>query len=242
MLGAAVKPLLQRGRFVQVGLIVMLAALLTVAALPNYISGQWPWSSPLKAPTVEQLQALLEEPLVLPGWEEALHQQTRIGGNRWSVAEYRPDADNTTDKVTNFAVLLRPQPWHTNQPQVEWVDLVGNRRWQVNDLQTLRFTVVDDQQTSIPITARYFRALDNQSTFAVMQWYAWSTGGHPAPGRWFWADQLRQWTSRERMPWVAVSLLIPIEPVGNIRPYSEEAMGIGQLIQTSLRQAVFQGV
>lgn len=238
-MSGAVKSVPLKGRFVQIGLVILLAALLAIAALPNYFSGQWPWSSPLKAPAVGQLQTLLERPLALSEWQDSLHQQTKIGGNRWSITEYRHGSDQPMGKVANFAVLLRPQPWHTNQPQVEWVDLVGNRRWQVNDLQTLQFTVADGQQHPTPVTARYFRALDGQSTFAVMQWYAWPTGGHPAPGRWFWADQLRQWTSRERMPWVAVSLLIPIEPVGDIGPYSEAAAEIGQSIQASLRKTVF---
>jgi cyanoexosortase B-associated protein len=72
-----------------------------------------------------------------------------------------------------------------------------------------------------------------------MQWYAWPTGGHYAPGKWFWADQGRQWRQRERMPWVALNLLFPIEPLGDIRTHADEATAIAQAIQTSLLASTF---
>ncbi|NER84831.1 MAG: hypothetical protein F6K42_36005 [Leptolyngbya sp. SIO1D8] len=53
---------------------------------------------------------------------------------------------------------------------------------------------------------------------------------------------MRQWSQRERMPWVAVSILLPIEPVGDIRPYSEAMAAIGQTVQTSLMQSTFYGI
>lgn len=220
-------------------LVAVLTVIVAIAAMPSYFSGQWPWSAPLKAPQINQLRTLKTEPLDLPGWQVALHQEASISGSDWGFAEYRATEDATVDQVSGFALLLRPQPWHNGQPEVEWVDIRGSQSWQVNDLHHIKFSVPGHDGETVPVTARYFRGLDSQRTFAVMQWYAWPTGGHPAPGRWFWADQTQQWSQRERMPWVAVSVLLPIEPVGDIRPYSETAVAIGQTIQTSLMDSIF---
>ena len=223
-------------------LVVALAGIVAIAALPSYFSGQWPWSAPLKVPQINQLRTLKDTPLDLPGWQVMEHQEISISGNDWGVAEYRATESVDVDQqITDFALLLRPQPWHSGQPEVEWVDIRGSQGWQVNDLHNVRFSVLGRDGKQLAVTARYFRGLNEQSTFAVMQWYAWPTGGHPAPGRWFWVDQTQQWGQRERMPWVAVSVLLPIEPVGNIRPYSEAAIAIGQMIQTSLIDSIFSG-
>lgn len=217
----------------------MLAAMVAVSTLPNYFSGQWPWSKPLETPAITQLQGLMESPLSVSGWETTLQQSIKISGNRWSLAEYQAPAVSTASPVSNFALLLRPQPWHNQQPEVEWIDIIGAQSWQVSDLQTVQFSAEDTSGQSATVTARYFRGLSDRATFAVLQWYAWPTGGHPAPGRWFWADQRRQWRQRQRMPWVAVSLLLPIEPVGDIRPYKETAIAIGKTIQSRLVKSVF---
>ncbi|MBE7384553.1 MAG: cyanoexosortase B system-associated protein [Leptolyngbya sp. SIO1E4] len=238
----AVKPISRGKQFVQWGLIAVLAAIIAIATLPHYVSGQWPWSAPPKVPQINQLRTLIETPLVLPGWERTFHQEVSISGNSWSLAEYHMAEGDSADQTSSFALLLRPQPWHDDKPGVEWVDLVGAQGWQVNDLHHLRFSVTDSNDAALQLTTRYFRGLGEDATFAVMQWYAWPTGGHPSPGKWFWADQMRQWSQRERMPWVAVSLLLPIEPVGDIRPYSETAIAIGQAVQTSLMQSAFSKI
>lgn len=229
----------KRGQLVQWGLVAFLSVIVAIAAFPSYLSGQWPWNIPPKVPQIEQLRTVMETPLTLPGWELTLHQEVGISGSRWSLAEYRAAEGTADESASSFALLLRPQSWHDKQPQVEWVDLAGAQGWQVNDLHHLQFSVSDGNNRSRNVTTRYFRGLNEQGTLAVMQWYAWPTGGHPAPGKWFWADQARQWQQRERMPWVAVSVLLPIEPVGDIRVHSEKAIAISQTIQTSLMKAVF---
>jgi hypothetical protein len=78
------------------------------------------------------------------------------------------------------------------------------------------------------------RGIDARNTFAVMQWYAWPDGGHFAPGKWFWADQAQQWQQRQRLPWVAVSILLPIEPVGDIRSHTAAVTEIAQAVQQGL--------
>lgn len=238
----AAKPMLKRQQLVKWGLVAILSTIIAIAAFPSYLSGQWPWSAPLKVPQINQLRALLEAPLALPGWEPTRHQEVNIGGGKWSVAEYQLVDTATGVSPASFALLLRPQSWHDKQPEVEWVDVAGAQDWQVDDLHRLRFSVSDRQRNSIPITTRYFRGLNEQTTLAVVQWYAWPTGGHPSPGRWFWADQVRQWEQRERMPWVAVSVLIPIEPVGNIRHHSKQALAISQNVQMSLMESIFHKI
>ncbi|MEL6381879.1 MAG: cyanoexosortase B system-associated protein [Cyanobacteria bacterium J06626_18] len=234
-----VAPFAKQKRLLQWALVAVLAVIVAIAAAPSYFSGQWPWSAPLKAPQINQIKALRTTALDLPGWQVNLQQEVRIGGNDWGLTEYL--ATDAAAATNGFALLLRPQPWHDDQPEVEWVDIIGSRGWQVSDLHRIRFSVSGDDGQSIPVTARYFRGVDEQRTFAVVQWYAWPSGGHPAPGRWFWADQAQQWTERQRMPWVAVSVFLPIEPIGNIRPYTEEAIAIGQTIQTSLMTSIFSG-
>lgn len=249
MSGAA-KPLSKPSQLILWGLVVALAAVLSIAALPNYFSGSWPWAKSLEVPQISALQTLTETPLVLPGWQPAFHQEIRISSSKWSLTQYSHAATDSTDGMTDFLLLLRPQRWHDKQPEVEWVDLTGALGWQITDVHHLRFSIPDSNKDPQAITARYFRGLDKQgafsatylngqSTLAVLQWYSWPTGGHPAPARWFWADQKRQWSKRERLPWVAISILLPIEPLSNVRPYSEAAIEIGQIVQAGIVKSAF---
>ncbi|MEM9816236.1 MAG: cyanoexosortase B system-associated protein, partial [Cyanobacteria bacterium P01_D01_bin.6] len=64
-------------------------------------------------------------------------------------------------------------------------------------------------------------------------------GGHFAPGKWFWADQAQQWQQRQRLPWVAVSILLPIEPVGDIRAHREAIIEVAQAVQQGLISSTF---
>jgi len=41
------------------------------------------------------------------------------------------------------------------------------------------------------------------------------------------------------MPWVAISLWLPIEPLGDITPYQDLAKTLGEEIHTTLLQTVF---
>jgi len=73
-----------------------------------------------------------------------------------------------------------------------------------------------------------------------LQWYAWTTAGSPSIGRWFWVDQFSQWRDRQRMPWVAVSLLIPIQPLGEIEPVRSLATTLGQAVQSTLLESALK--
>lgn len=228
-------------RLVQILVVVFLTALLAIAALPDYFSGTWPWSAPLQVPQIEQLRQLKDQPLPLSDWETLNHTVINLSGEDWSLTEYIPTQPTDPD-VPGLALLLRPQTWHTNQPEVEWVDIAGSQTWRMEHRRILRFSVPSSGGDNITVTAQYFRARNEQSTFAVMQWYGWPEGGHPSPGRWFWLDQRQQWQHRARQPWVAVSLMMPIEPVGDVLPYQPLMLQLGQQVQQALDQGVFAGM
>jgi cyanoexosortase B-associated protein len=234
----AAKPITKQKSLLQWALVVLLAAIVAIAALPSYVNGQWPWQAPLGVPQIGQLRALMQTPPTLEGWETLHHQEVNISGQSWQIAEYQPTATNATT-ITSAALLLRPQMSADQQPGVEWVDIIGSQGWQVDDRQTLRFKVLPPNGRAVYVRTHYFRVLRDNTTFAVMQWYAWPTGGHYAPGKWFWADQGRQWRRRERMPWVALTVLFPIEPLGDIRSHADQAIPLGQAIQTTLLASTF---
>jgi cyanoexosortase B-associated protein len=235
----AVKPTLQSRSLIQWVLVAVLAGLVAIAALPNYLAGQWPWSTDMPVPQLQEMRELNQTPLSLSGWDVTLHETVKIGGSDWALTEYRAAGSDSVDAKT-FGLLLKPQKSADKQPEVEWVDLQGAQGWRVNDLQTVRMSAEDQTGQPVQVSTRYFRGLNENGTLAVMQWYAWPTGGHFAPGRWFWADQARQWQQRERMPWVAVCVLLPIEPVGDIRPHTEAMVAIAQAIQENLLVTALQ--
>lgn len=220
-------------------LVVALAAIAAIGLAPHWAAGQWPWSQALEVPGIERLQTLSETNLSLQNWEVSGSGVVPINGQDWGLSEYnRPVSDDQSDDqshaVNRLALLLLPQSWHDRQPTVEWVDLRGAQNWQVADSTVLRFTT----ETGT-VRARYFRARTDQQTFAVMQWYAWPGGGDFAPGRWFWVDQLSQWRSGQRNPWVAVCLLLPIRSLDDVSAYQEIAIDLGQAIQNALATAAF---
>ena len=108
-------------------------------------------------------------------------------------------------------LLLLPQPWHSNQPQLEWLDVSGAQHWRIESRRRLK---VAPSPGAGPVNARFFRAWGDRQSVAVVQWYAMPSGGHPSPGHWFWANQWSQLTRRALTPWVAVSLVLPMEPLG----------------------------
>lgn len=225
-------------RLVSIVLVVCLAATVAIAALPSYFGNAWPWSQPLDVPGVQQLRELFKTPLDLPGWETQAHEEVSLGGAKWSLTQY---VQATGENPIAFGLLMRPQTYHTNQPQVEWVDLQGAQGWKAGQVRQLRFTATPDSgEMTATVKARYFRAIAQGQTLAVMQWYARPDGGSAAPGDWFWADQWRQWRHRERMPWVAIAILLPIEPVGNIADHQDTAIALGQAVQTALMETPFQ--
>ncbi|MBW4458970.1 MAG: cyanoexosortase B system-associated protein [Nodosilinea sp. WJT8-NPBG4] len=223
-------------RWVNLVLVVVLTALAGMAILPAYLSGQWPWANSPQVAQIDQLRALQKEGLDLPGWQQTTVESVPINRQTWTLAEYRADSPEAQSApVQQFAVLLHPQPWHSNQPQLEWIDLAGAQKWRIESRRKLKVT---SAQTG-PVEARFFRAWGDRQSFAIVQWYALPSGGHPSPSHWFWANQWSQLTQRRLTPWVAVSLLLPMEPLGTMDAYQPLAENLTGLIQQQLTAAAF---
>jgi len=203
-----------------------------VSAFPKYASS-WPWTTPPKVANQAALQSLRDTGLTLADW--SVEQQTRsgIGGDDWSIQQLVHKQPFTTNPDRIF-LLLRPQVWEADQPEVEWVDIKGSQQWKTDSHQQISFTV-----SQAKIKPDFFRAWNANQTYAVLQWYAWPNGGSASVARWFWADQKMQWQQYQRMPWVAISLWLPIEPLGNIAPYQDLAKTLGEEVHTTLLQTVF---
>ncbi|MEL6602352.1 MAG: cyanoexosortase B system-associated protein [Cyanobacteria bacterium J06614_10] len=227
---------------VKLMVIVALALFVAVSALPRYVSS-WPWSSPLKVQNQPALQAIRDQGLTLSGWQVDDQVKTKIGGDTWSIQQLSAtDQAITSETASTIFLLLRPQVWEADQPEVEWLDLKGSQQWETDSRQSLPIEVAINRQENpktVRINTDFFRAWSKDQTYAILQWYAWPTGGSPSPAGWFWADQRTQWQHRQRMPWVAVSVWLPIEPLGDITPHIAAAKSLGQSVQLALSQTVF---
>lgn len=237
-------------------IVAALALFVAVSALPQYSAG-WSWSNPPKLPQASRvaLQALPEQGLQLSGWKTTDHISIELGGDNWSIQQLSADLASEDEsaqaslkaQMTDIVLLLRPQVYGADQPEVEWLDIKGSQGWKTDSRQKITFDVSggtsenDLKNTeTVRINTDFFRAWNKDQTYAVLQWYAWPTGGSASPARWFWADQKVQWRHHQRMPWVAVSLWLPIEPLGEIESRSGLAESLGNRIQQTLMQSIFQ--
>lgn len=236
-----VKLALINSKLSKIILLVVLVILIGLGAVPGYLKGSWRWQKPLQVVNLKQVRNLQQTGISLPGWQTLNQQPLEIGGHKWSFQAIQRDPQNQA------ILLLRPQRDDKDMPQVEWVDLRGfrwwkaeqPRQWQRDGFRRSQFTVpaTTPGEQPLQVEAQYFRSwIQDRSfsgTFAVLQWYAWPTGGNPEPSRWFFADQIAQWQGR-RLPWVAVSIMIPIEPLGEIEPAWPAAESLGQTVQAAL--------
>ncbi len=210
--------------FAKLVLVLLLLVLVGLGALPSYRSGQWHWMAPPKLTALAELRTIRQTGLTLPGWQTLEQAPVPIGEHKWS-RQIIKGRDNTL-----VTLLLFTQNGPKDQPQVEWLDINGTQNWKTDSQQAIAFTVANPPAA---VTAHWFRGWTKQQTYAVLQWYAWPGSGHHAPYHWFVADRLAQWHG-QRMPWVAVSILLPIEPLDDIANYRSEVEALGQTVQTAL--------
>lgn len=224
------RKLLRRYQLSKIIVLVFLLVLVGVVAIPGYGTGRWPWTNPPPVANLKQLKTLRQNGLTLPGWDTLrLQNNVLMGGHRWLVQEIQ-------NYQTIAVLLLLPQNGPKDKPQVEWLDIKGFHRWQTDADRTLQFTVnlnpVPNPQTTT-VKARFFRSRTAQNTFAVLQWYAWQNGGSPATSRWFWEDSIAR-LSNSRVSWVAVCIIVPIEPDADIK-IAEPILGyLGEIVQAKL--------
>lgn len=207
--------------------VLVLSAIIAAVSIPQYLSGQWPWLSPPDVAQISTIRSLKETGLALDGWSEDFQQKIPIGGDQWSVQQLTHTRGLSPEQMVLF---LKPQGRAKDQPEVEWIDLKGSQNWQTSNHRRMR---------NGSLNIETFRAWNSGQTFAVAQWYALPQGGHPAPHHWFWLDQKYQWSRGERLPWVAVSVLVPMPPLGDISPFYADLERISQLVQVSLAESVF---
>lgn len=209
-------------------LLFFLLMLIGLGAIPGYLKGNWSWQKPLPVTSISQMIKTRKNGLELSGWQTKTHQEVSVSNHKWLYQEIQRDPQTTA------ILLFRFQQEDKDQPQVEWVDLKGFQRWQTDKYSRAQFTApspTGNGQTKVE--AQFFRGWNRQRTYAVLQWYAWYSGGNPDPSAWFWADRIAQWQGH-RVPWIAVSIQIPIEPLGEIEPVLPLAQSLGQTVQSAL--------
>ena len=208
-------------------IVVILTAIIAVVSIPHYLADQWPWQSPPGVPQIRAIRELKETGLAIDGWSEDFQQKITIGGSQWSVQQLTNASSSNQEQMVIF---LKPQAQANDQPEVEWIDLEGAQEWQTSDHRRMRMG---------SLSLDTFRAWNSDQTFAVGQWYSLPEGGHPAPYYWFWRDQTYQWKRGERLPWVAVSVLIPMPPLGDVSLFYPNLERLSQLVHTALAETIF---
>lgn len=211
--------------------LVLLLLLLAMGGVPGYFTGRWEWKQPPPVTTLKELKKIRKTGLTIPGWQTVQQTEQQVGEHKWSL-QILKQASSETQAI----VLLLPQNGPKDQPEVEWTEINGWGRlrwgkWDIAQNRSLEFQVKQPQNSSV--RARFFRVSTQQDTFAMLQWYAFRNGGDPSPLRWFMKDQLAQW-QKHRIPWVAVSILIPMEPLGDVETTRSLAQSLGEAVQTTL--------
>lgn len=211
--------------------ILLLIITIAIAAIPGYWQGgTWNWSDLPPLTNSRQLRSLLTTGVELDGWQTIKQKEIRIGGNRWSAQAI------SREESSPVIVLLAPQTYYTNKPYVEWTDIQGLEKWKTDSHRQLEFTVNSNSGSS-QVTARFFRAW-NKQTFAIVQWYAFPNGGNPSSINWFWRDSVAQ-LKQKRIPWIAVCLKIPLNPLDDLDSVETKAVSLAQQVQNSLQENTF---
>jgi cyanoexosortase B-associated protein len=213
----------------QLALILLLVTAIALGAVPGYLSGKWNWADLPKVANIKQLQNIRATGLSIPNWSTLKQREVFIGGNKWSYQIMQPPGQNPVE------LLLMPQKYYKNHPQVEWMDLKGIERWRTDSHKTLQLSLAEGENQTV--SAQFFRAW-NQNTFVIVQWYAWPGGGNYLPLSWFLADQWAQ-LHRQRASWIAVSLKIPVDPLASVESTETLAKSLAQTVQTTLEKEIF---
>ncbi|MEA5581627.1 cyanoexosortase B system-associated protein [Nodularia harveyana UHCC-0300] len=225
-----------------VAVVSFLLLLLVIGGFPGYFKGRWEWKEPPPVPNLTALRQIRKIGITVPNWQTVEQAEQFVSTSRWSLQIIKEE-----NSQKQAILLLHPQNGPMDQPEVEWTDVNswGKSRWKKWDIAQYRlaeFTVNQPPKSGAnsetKVQARFFRVSTSQETFAVLQWYATPNGGHPSPLRWFFADQLAQW-QKTRVPWVSVSIIIPMEPFGQVETTWPLAESLGRTVQARLMTSPF---
>lgn len=154
--------------------------------------------------------------------KEALSKNTLTKNDLEKILNQLPDFCES-----NFSIISHDNKMFLTRTQ-------DFKDWKTDSFKTLKVNL-DDGKT---IKTLFFRGRNRRETFAVLQWYAWESGGNFAPKKWFFAD-LKAQLKKQRLGWVAVSLRIPIEVLGDIdtvKPLAESlVIDIQKAIKNQIR-------
>ncbi|WP_026733445.1 cyanoexosortase B system-associated protein [Fischerella sp. PCC 9605] len=227
--------------FSQAIVLLLLLLLLAIGAVPGYLKGHWQWQKPQAIANLKELKQIRQTGITLPGWQTTEQAEQQIGEHKWSLQLLKKQ-----DSQTEAVLLLLPQSGPRTQPQVEWTEINGWGRarwgrWDIAQNRSVEFTVkrsqVKELTAETTVKAMFFRAATREQTFAVLQWYAWRNGGNPSPLQWLLVDQIAQWHN-QRVAWVAVSILVPMEPLGQIETIWPEIGSLGETVQAVLTASI----
>ncbi|MFK0735310.1 MAG: cyanoexosortase B system-associated protein [Gloeotrichia echinulata GP01] len=221
----------------QVVVLLLLLLLLGMGGVPGYLTGNWQWKQPPNVTSLKELRQIYQTGLTLPGWQTIQQGVQQIGGHKWSLQVIKQEGSET-----QAILLFLPQTTSKDQPEVEWSEIKGWgksrwQKWEIAQHRSAEFTV--KQPMEAKVEASFFRASTEQDTFAVLQWYAWPNGGDSSPLRWFLTDQLAQWR-QQRTAWVAVSILLPMEPLGQVEKTWPLVKSLGETVQARLMVAALR--
>jgi cyanoexosortase B-associated protein len=214
----------------QLSLILLLLIPTCFGAIPGYYQGgNWSWSALPHAPHLQEIKRLKNTGLDIPNWQTIKPQKkVLVAGKTWSIQVLQPNQNSVSSPIS---LLLLPQNHYLDKPEVEWMDINGLEKWQTDSFEQLNFAVADSNSKTVK--ANFFRAWNRQQTFTVVQWYAFPDGGNYGNFGWFWRDLIAQ-LQHSRVPWIAVCLKIPLEPLSTLDQARPLAISLAEEIQVSL--------
>lgn len=249
-------------------LVGFLLLLFVAGAIPGYLSGKWEWMQPPSVHRLTEIKQIQERGVELSDWETLQGKKLLISGQKWfrqDVRRSQRDAEGVSHDGQSATIVFMVQNGPMDRPQVEWTDINGYWRWKSDSERQLEFTVTaqdiarshsgavegenqfsqnenqnGNRDETRSVTARFFRTWTPSQTYAAIQWYAWPEGGSPNPSDWFWRDLGAQ-VRGDRVPWVAVSAILPIEPLGDLERSRADAEALGKDIQAALIAHSFRG-
>lgn len=217
------------GQLVVLGVLLLLFVL---GAGPGYLKGRWAWQSSPPVAALKSMQQIPRLGLTLPGWETTSQEQANLAGQTWSAQTLVAQAESGIEPGTSLILLVHPQLDQKDKPQVEWTNIQGHFRWTEDQIARLSLPL---PQGPAPLRARLLRGWTEENTYGLLEWYALPGSGTPYPRDWFWRDRQAQFKG-DRTPWMAVVLMQPMEPLGQVEEVRDNLTAAAAQVQAAIDQ------